>query len=114
MLKSAMPASSRVPVPEVLPAVMPQVPAVPEFLPAPPPDLVLPEHLPADLPPAGLTALAAALAGELPGRKRTDLGELIREAGRCRWDDAELARLRGFLRTVTDLRSPQGRSYPLD
>jgi hypothetical protein len=112
--KSAMPSSSCVPVPEVLPAVMRQLPVVPEFLPAPPPVLVLPERLPADLPSAGRTALAAALAGELPGRKRPDIGELVRESGPCRWDDAEIARLRGFLRTVTDLRSRQGRSYPLD
>jgi hypothetical protein len=64
--KPAMPVSSRVPVPEVLPAVMPQLPVVPEFLPAPPPALVLPERLPAGLPAGGRTALAAALAGELP------------------------------------------------
>lgn len=114
MPKSAMPSLSRVPVPEVLPAVMPQFPVVPEFLPAPPPALVLPKRLPADLPASGRAVLAAALAGELPGRKDPDLGELVREAGPCRWDDAEIARLRGFLRTVTDLRSRQGRSYPLD
>jgi len=112
--KSAMPSPSRVPVPEVLPAVMRQLPVVPEFLPAPPPALVLPDGLPADLPFAGRAALAAALAGELPGRKRPDMGELVRESGPCRWEDAEIARLRGFLRTVTDLRSRQGRSYPLD
>jgi predicted transposase YbfD/YdcC len=112
--KSAMPSLSRVPVPEVLPAVMRQLPVVPEFLPAPPPALVLPERLPAGLPSGGRAALAAALAGELPGRKRPDMGELARESGPCRWDDAEIARLRGFLRTVTDLRSRQGRSYPLD
>jgi hypothetical protein len=93
---------------------MRQVPVVPEFLPAPPPALVLPERLPADLPSAGRAALAAALAGELPGRKRPDMGELVRGSGPCRWDDAEIARLRGFLRTVADLRSRQGRSYPLD
>jgi hypothetical protein len=93
---------------------MRQLPVVPEFLPAPPPTLVLPERLPADLPSGGRAALAAALAGELPGRKRPDMGELARESGPCRWDDAEIARLRGFLRTVTDLRSRHGRSYPLD
>ncbi len=116
MLKSAMPLPSRVPVavPEVLPAVMPQVPVVPEFLPAPPPVLVLPERLPADLPPAGRAALAAALAGELPGRKCGGQGEPVRESGPCRRDDAEIARLRGFLGQVTDLRSRQGRSYPMD
>src|SRR6266567_2491174 len=109
-----MPSSSRFPVPEVLPAVMRQLAVVPEFLPAPPPALVLPERLPADLPSAGRAALAAALAGELPGRKRPDMGELVRGSGPCRWDDAESARLRGFLRTVADLRARQGRSYPLD
>ena len=109
-----MSSSSRVPVPEVLPVVMPQLTVVPEFLPAPPPQLVLPRHLPADLPPAGRAALAAALAGDLPARKRPGPGELIREAGPCRRDDAGITRLRGFLRTVTDLRSPRGRSYPLE
>lgn len=105
-----MPSLSCVPVPEVLPAVMPQFPVVPEFLPAPPPELVLPEQLPAGLPAPG----RAALAGELPGRKRPDLGEPVREAGPCRQDDAEITRLRGFLRTVTGLRPRQGRGYPLD
>ena len=42
MLKSAMPVPSRVLVPEVLPAVMPQLPAVPDFLPAAPAAPVLP------------------------------------------------------------------------
>ena len=31
-----------------------------------------------------------------------------------RWDDEEIARLRGFLRTVNDLRGRQGRVYPLE
>lgn len=47
MSQSAMPVMSRALVPEVLPTVMPDVPAVPEVLPAPPPDLVLPARLPA-------------------------------------------------------------------
>jgi hypothetical protein len=50
VLQSAMPVMSRALVPEVLPAVMPDVPAVPEMLPAPPPALALPAWLPADLP----------------------------------------------------------------
>jgi predicted transposase YbfD/YdcC len=109
--KSAMP--PRVLVPEVLPAVMPAVPAVPEFLPAPPPALALPGRLPADLPAEGRAVLAAALAGPLPGR-RACRGELVREPGPCRWDDAGIGRLRGFLRAVTDLRGRRGRSYPLE
>lgn len=114
MLKSAMPSLCRVLVPEVLPAVMPDVPVVPEFLPAPPPQLVLPSRVPADLPPEGRAVLAAALAGPLPAAKREEKGELVREAVPCRWDDAEIARLRGFLRTVEDLRGRQGRVYPLE
>jgi hypothetical protein len=39
--QSAMPVLSRVLVPEVLPAVLAEVPAVPEFLPAPPSALAL-------------------------------------------------------------------------
>ena len=113
MLKSAMPSMPCVPVPEVLPAMMPQFPVVPEFLPAPPPVLVLPERLPADLPAAGRAALASVLAGELPGR-RPGRGELVRESGPWRWDDAEVSRLLGFLRTVTDLRGRRGRGYPLE
>ena len=57
--------------------------------------------------------LAAALAGPLPGR-RASRGELVREPGPCRWDDAGIGRLRGFLRAVTDLRGRRGRSYPLE
>ena len=32
----------------------------------------------------------------------------------CRWNDEEIARLRGFLRAVDDLRGRQGRVYPLE
>jgi hypothetical protein len=87
---------------------------VPDFLPAPPPVLVLPERLPAGLPAAGRAALAAALAGGLPAQPRPGQGELVRESGPCRWDDAEAGRLSGFLRTVTDLRGRRGRGYPLE
>ena len=31
-----------------------------------------------------------------------------------RWNDEEISRLRGFLRTVADRRGRQGRSYPLE
>ncbi len=114
MLKSAMPVLCRALIPEVLPAVMPDLPAVPEFLPAPPPGLVLPSRLPADLPAEGRAVLAAALAGPLPAGRRAGRGELVRECVPCRWDDAEVARLRGFLRTVDDLRGKRGRVYPLE
>ena len=114
MPKSAMPVLCRVLVPEVLPAVMPDLPAVPEVLPAPLPGLVLPSRLPADLPAEGRAALAAALAGPLPSGQRPERGELARESVPSRWDDAELARLQGFLRAVDDLRGRQGRVYPLD
>ena len=114
MPKSAMPVPCRAQVPEVLPAVMPDLPAVPEVLPAPLPDLVLPSRLPLDLPAEGRAALAAALDGALPAGRRPDRGELVREAVPSRWDDEEIARLRGFLRTVNDLRGRQGRVYPLE
>ena len=114
MPKSAMPVPCRALVPEVLPAVMPDLPAVPEVLPAPLPDLVLPSRLPLDLPAEGRAALAAALDGALPAGRRPDCGELVREAVPSRWDDEEIARLRGFLRTVDDYRGRQGRVYPLE
>ena len=114
MLKSAMSSLYRALIPDVLPAVMPDVPAVPEFLPAPPPQLVLPSRLPADLPAEGRAALAAALQGPLPAPRAPGRGELVREAVPCRWDDEEITRLRGFLATVDDLRGRQGRVYPLE
>ena len=88
VLQFAMPVPCRVLVPEVLPAVMPDVPAVPEFLPAPPPELVLPGRLPAGLPAEGRAALAAALAGEVPGGQQ-DRGELVRAAGQACWDEPD-------------------------
>jgi len=112
--QSAMPVLRRALVPEVLPAVMPDLPAVPEVLPAPLPGLALPERLPADLPAEGRAALAAALGGALPGGQRPDQGKLVRESGPFRWDDEEIARLRGFLRAVGDLRGRRGRTYPLE
>ena len=50
----------------------------------------------------------------MPGGQRPDRGELVREAAPSCWDDAEIARLRGFLRTVDDLRGRRGRVYPLE
>ncbi len=114
MLKSAMPVPCRALVPEVLPAVMPDLPAVPDVLPAPPPELVLPSRLPLDLPAEGRAALAAALDGPLPAGQRPERGELVRESVPSRWNDEEISRLRGFLRTVDDRRGRQGRSYPLE
>ena len=109
-----MPVMCRVPVPEVLPAVMPDLPLVPDVLPAPLPGLVLPSRLPADLPAQGRAALAAALDGPLPAGQRGGRGELVRETVPSAWDNAEAARLRGFLRTVEDLRGRRGRVYPLE
>jgi DDE_Tnp_1-associated len=108
VLQSAMPVMSRALVPEVLPAVMPDVPAVPEMLPAPPPALALPARLPADLPYAG----RSALAGAVPGR-RPEQGELARAAGHACWDEGECARLLRFLDAAGDPRRPRGREYPL-
>ena len=114
MPKSAMPVPCRALVPEVLPAVMPDLPAVPDVLPALPPELALPSRLPLDLPPEGRAALAAALEGPLPAGQRPERGELVRESVPSRWNDEEISRLRGFLRTVADRRGRQGRSYPLE
>src|SRR5260370_3144859 len=74
---------------------------------------VLPAVMPADLPAEGRAALAAALQGSLPAAKAPGRGELVREAVPCRWDDAEAARLRGFLATAGGLPGEQGRVYPL-
>jgi predicted transposase YbfD/YdcC len=109
-----MPVPFPVLVPDVLPAVMPDLPAVPDVLPAPLPELVLPSRLPADLPAEGRAVLAAALAGPLPAGQRAGRGELVRGAAPSCWDDAEIMRLRGFLRTVDDRRGRQGRVYPLE
>ena len=70
MLQSVMPVPCPVLVPDVLPAVMPVVPAVPEFLPAAPAAPALLSRVPADLPAAGREELAAALAGPVPGAQR--------------------------------------------
>jgi predicted transposase YbfD/YdcC len=114
MSQSAMSVMCRAGIPEVLPAVMPAVPAVPEFLPAPPPDFVLPARLPAGLPAEGRAALAAALQGTVPGGQRPDRGELMRAAGPACWDEGECARLLRFLGSADDPRRRQGRVYPLD
>ena len=100
-------------VPEVLPAVMPDVPAVPEFLPAPPPELVLPARLPAGLPAEGRAALAAALAGRsLAGSSGGPRGTGAGGGPAC-WDEGECARLRQFLGAVGEPRGRRGRVYPL-
>ncbi len=111
-----MPVPSRVLIPEVLPAVMPQLPAVPEFLPAAPAVPVLPSRVPAGLPAAGREALAAALAGPVPGAQRKAPGETVLPGGDSplAWDDAEMARFLGFLRSMSDRRDPRGRRIPLD
>jgi predicted transposase YbfD/YdcC len=114
--KSAMPVLSRVLIPEVLPAVMPQLPAVPEFLPAAPAVPVLPSRLPLDLPAEGRAALAAALAGPVPGAQRKAPGEtvLAGDDSLLAWDDAGMRRFLGFLRSMSDRRDPRGRRLPLD
>jgi predicted transposase YbfD/YdcC len=111
-----MPVPSRVLLPEVLPAVMPQLPAVPEFLPVPPAAPVLPSQVPADLPAAGREALAAALAGPLPGAQRKAPGKLVLpgDDSPLAWNDAEMRRFLGFLRSMPDRRDPRGRRLPLD
>jgi len=103
-------------VPDVLPAVMPVLPAVPEFLPAAPAVPVLPSGVPADLPAEGREALAAALAGPVPGAQRKAPGKTILPGDDMllAWDDAGLARFLGFLRSMSDRRDHRGRRLPLD
>jgi len=117
VLKFAMPLLSRAPVPDVLPAVMPDLPAVPEFLPAAPAAPALPSRVPADLPAKGREALAAALAGPVPGAQRGAPGETVLpgdDDGALAWDDAGLVRFCGFLRSMSDRRDHRGRRIPLD
>ena len=112
MLQSATPAPSAAGVPDVLPVVMPDVPVVPEMLPAPRPELTLPALLPADLPAEGRAVLAAALAGPVPGPRR-ERGDLLHAGTGMCWDEEECARLLGFLDQVDDTRDRRGRLYPL-
>jgi predicted transposase YbfD/YdcC len=100
----------------VLPEVMPLIPAVPEFLPAAPAVPGLPSRVPADLPAAGREALAEALAGPVPGAQRKNPGKpvLPDEDTPLAWDDAEVTRFLGFLRSMSDRRDPRGRRLPLD
>jgi predicted transposase YbfD/YdcC len=107
---------SRVLVPVVLPAVMPDLPAVPEFLPAAPPALALPSQVPADLPAEGCGALAAALAGPVPGAQRKASGQTVLpdDETALTWDETGLARFSGFLRSIPDQRDHRGRRLPLD
>ena len=116
MPQSAMPVMRRALVPEVLPAVMPDRPAVPDVLPAPLPEPVLPSRLPLDLPAEGRAALAAALAGPVPGAQRKAPGSMVLpgDDGPLTWDDAGLARFCGFLRSMSDHRDHRGRRIPLD
>jgi hypothetical protein len=51
VLKSVMPVMCRARAPEVLPALMPDLPVIPEVLPALVPEPALPSRVPADLPP---------------------------------------------------------------
>src|SRR5260370_15159761 len=72
--------------------------------------------VPADLPAAGREALAAALAGPVPGAQRKAPGETVLPGGDSplAWDDAEMARFLGFLRSMSDRRDPRRRRIPLD
>src|SRR6185437_11182782 len=111
-----MPVMRRALVPEVLPAVMPERPQVPEFLPAAPLEPALPCGVPADLPAEGRAALAEALAGPVPVAQRKAGGKTVLpgDAAPLTWDDAEISRFLGFLRSMSDRRDPRGRRLPLD
>jgi hypothetical protein len=111
-----MPALSPALVPDVLPAVMPQVPAVPEFLPALPAAPALPSRVPADLPPEGRQALAAALAGPVPGTQPKTAGKVLLpdDVVPLTLDEAGVARFPGLPRSMPDRRDPRGRRLPLD
>ncbi|HUZ35091.1 MAG TPA: hypothetical protein VMV17_02065 [Streptosporangiaceae bacterium] len=67
-------------------------------------------------PAAGREALAAALAGPVPGAQRKAPGETVLpgDDSPLAWDDAEMARFLGFLRSMSDRRDPRGRRIPLD
>ena len=114
MPQCVMPSPCPVLVPDVLPAVMPCLPAVPEFVPAAPAVPVLPSRVPADLPAEGREALARALAGPVPGAQRKAAGKLLLPGDDTplAWDDAELTRLCGFLRSMSDQRDHRGRRIP--
>lgn len=116
MLQSVMPVPCPVVVPDVLPAQMPALPAVPEFVPAAPSAPVLQARVPADLPAEGQEALAAALAGPLPAAPRKPPGKTVLpgDGSPLAWDDAEVRRFLGFLRSMSDRRDPRGRRIPLD
>ena len=85
-------------VPRKWPAVMPDLPAVPDVLPGPLPDLGLPSGLPLDLPAEGRAALAAALDGPLPAEPAAEARGTGTRTVPSRWNDEEITRLRGFLR----------------
>ena len=115
MLKSAMPVLCRALVPEAPPAGDAGSPrgaggaarAAARSRPA----------VPAALGPArgrGVPRWPRPWTARCPPAWRPDRGELVREAVPCRWNDEEIARLRGFLRAVDDLRGRQGRVYPLE
>ncbi|MDQ2874537.1 MAG: hypothetical protein M3Y33_06915, partial [Actinomycetota bacterium] len=96
---------------------MPQLPAVPEFLPAAPAVPVLPSRFPLDLPAEGRAALAAALAGPVPGAQRRAPREMVLpgdDGAPLARDDAGLMRFCGFLRSMPGLRDHRGRRIPLD
>jgi hypothetical protein len=113
---SVMPEMRRACVPEVLPAVMPELPVIPAVLPVPVPEPALPSRVPVDLPAQGRQALAAAVAGPVPGAQRKAPGILLLPGGESplSWDNAEMNRFTGFLRTLADQRDRRGRRLPLD
>lgn len=116
MPQSVMPVMCRARVPEVLPAEMPDLPVIPEVLPAAPAVPVLPSLVPADLPAGGREALAAAVAGPVPGAQRKAAGRLLLpgDENPLYWDNAEMNRFTGFLRSLPDQRDRRGRRLPLD
>ena len=63
----------------------------------------------------GRAALAAALAGPVPGAQRKAPGSMVLpgDDGPLTWDDAGLARFCGFLRSMSDHRDHRGRRIPL-
>jgi hypothetical protein len=77
---------------------------------------VLPSRVPADLPAEGREALAAALAGPLPGAQRKAPGRTVLPADSAplAWDEAGMTRFCGFLRSMSGQRDHRGRRIPLD
>jgi len=101
--------------PELLPAVLQPVydQVLPCVLGGDP--VVLPEQMPGGLPATAARELAAALAPQRPARtgRAAPVTGPARAGDPVVFDEAGVARLRGFLAQIADRRALRGRRYPL-